>query len=69
MNQSEVLNRIKQERKRQDVVHPDNHISEYPSILVEEVLEVIRALQGEGKIQEELIHVAAVCCRWLEAYD
>ena len=52
MNQSEVLNRIKQERKRQDILHPNNKEDEYFSILIEEVLEVTQAMQGQGNIQE-----------------
>lgn len=35
-------------------------------ILIEEVGEIGTALQGEGDLQEELIQVASVCCRWLE---
>ena len=37
------------------------------TILVEEVGEVARALQGEGSLEDELVQVAAVCVRWLEA--
>ena len=39
------------------------------AVLVEELGEVARALQGEGKLDEELIQMAAVCCRWLEYKD
>lgn len=39
---------------------------EFMPILVEEVGEVGTALQGEGDLQEELIHVASVCVKWLE---
>ena len=35
-------------------------------VLTEEFLEVIRALQGEGSLKEELVHTASVCVRWLE---
>ena len=40
---------------------------EFLPILVEEVGEVGKALQGEGDLQEELIQVMAVCSRWLES--
>lgn len=40
--------------------------SEMLAVLVEELGEVARALQGEGSLDEELIQMAAVCCRWLE---
>jgi NTP pyrophosphatase (non-canonical NTP hydrolase) len=39
------------------------------AVLVEEIGEIGRALQGEGDLSEELIHVAAVCIRWLEYKD
>lgn len=37
------------------------------AVILEEVGEVGRALQGEGDLAEELTHVAAVAVRWLEA--
>lgn len=40
--------------------------SEMFAVLVEEVGEVARALQGEGSLQEELVQIASVCVRWLE---
>lgn len=40
--------------------------TEFFSVLIEEVGEVARALQGEGDLAEELTHVAASCVRWLE---
>lgn len=40
--------------------------NEFLSVLVEEVGEVAQALQGEGDLTEELVHVASVCVRWLE---
>lgn len=40
--------------------------NEFLAVLIEEIGEVGRALQGEGNLQEELIHVASVCVRWLE---
>ena len=36
------------------------------AILIEEVGEIGKALQGEGDLEEELVQVASVCCRWLE---
>ena len=36
------------------------------AVLVEEIGEVGRALQGEGDLTEELIQMAAECIRWLE---
>jgi hypothetical protein len=36
------------------------------AVLTEEFLEVVRALQGEGDLKEELLHTASVCVRWLE---
>jgi hypothetical protein len=36
------------------------------AVMIEEVGEVGKALQGEGDLKEELVQVAAVCCRWLE---
>ena len=66
MNQVEILHRIKQERKRQDTLHPNNNIEDYFPILSEEFLEVAMAMQGEGDLTEELIQVAAVCVRWIE---
>jgi hypothetical protein len=39
---------------------------EFLAVLIEEIGEVGKALQGEGDLQEELIQVASVCVRWLE---
>jgi NTP pyrophosphatase (non-canonical NTP hydrolase) len=39
------------------------------AVLVEEIGEIGRALQGEGDLTEELIQAAAVCIRWLEYKD
>jgi len=36
------------------------------AVLIEEVGEVGKALQGEGELDTELIQIASVCCRWLE---
>jgi NTP pyrophosphatase (non-canonical NTP hydrolase) len=40
--------------------------TEFLTVLVEEIGEVARALQGEGSLKEELVQVASVCTRWLE---
>lgn len=40
--------------------------NEFLAILVEELGEVARALQGEGDLKEELVQTASVCVRWLE---
>jgi NTP pyrophosphatase (non-canonical NTP hydrolase) len=69
MEQNEILRAIIEERQRQDKLHPANNIKDYLTILVEEVGEVAAALQGEGILTEELIQVAAVCIRWIEAYE
>ena len=52
-----------------DIVAIENLIvySEFLAILVEEVGEVAKALQGEGDFKEELIQVASVCVRILES--
>ena len=42
------------------------YYNEFLVVLTEEFLEVVRALQGEGSLKEELIQVASVCSRWLE---
>jgi NTP pyrophosphatase (non-canonical NTP hydrolase) len=41
-------------------------LNEMLSVLIEEVGEVGKAMQGDGDLIEELIQVAAVCVRWLE---
>ena len=40
--------------------------TEFLTVLVEEIGEVARALQGEGNLKDELVQVASVCTRWLE---
>lgn len=68
MNQVEIFNRIINERKRQDILHPNNNKADYLAILIEEVGEVGQALQEQGLgLEEELIQIASVCVRWLEA--
>jgi NTP pyrophosphatase (non-canonical NTP hydrolase) len=67
MNQVDILNAIIKERKRQDWLHPHNRKADYLAIMIEEVGEVGKALQGDGSLKEELIQLAATCVRWLEA--
>lgn len=40
--------------------------TEFLAVLVEEIGEVARALQGEGVLKDELVQTASVCVRWLE---
>jgi NTP pyrophosphatase (non-canonical NTP hydrolase) len=40
--------------------------AEFLAVLIEEVGEVGKALQGDGDLKEELIQVASVVVRWLE---
>jgi hypothetical protein len=49
-----------------EVMHNYILTNDFMAKLVEEVGEVGRALQGEGKLAEELIQVASFCVRWLE---
>lgn len=69
MNQVEILNAIIKERKRQDILHPNNKKSAYLSIVVEELGEVAAAIQEGNKEQqqEELVQLAAAVVRWLES--
>jgi hypothetical protein len=39
---------------------------EFLAVLIEEIGEIGKALQGEGDLKEELIQSASVCVRWLE---
>jgi NTP pyrophosphatase (non-canonical NTP hydrolase) len=41
-------------------------LNEMLVVLMEEVGEVAKALQGDGDLEEELIQVASVCVRFLE---
>jgi hypothetical protein len=70
------------ERERQDKLHPMGKIktqdpelltvakyirqNDFLAVLIEEVGEVGKACQGDGKLAEELIQVASVAIRWLE---
>jgi NTP pyrophosphatase (non-canonical NTP hydrolase) len=66
MNQADIFERIKQERLRQDKLHPNNNQDSYLAIMIEEVGEVGAALQGDGILIDEIVQLAAVCVRWLE---
>jgi hypothetical protein len=68
MNQAEIINKIIAERQRQNRLHPDNKITDYPAIMIEEVGEIGAALQGQGCLIDEIVQLAAVCVRWLEEY-
>jgi NTP pyrophosphatase (non-canonical NTP hydrolase) len=41
-------------------------LNEMLSVLIEEVGEVGKAMQGDGVLEDELIQVASVCVRFLE---
>lgn len=66
---SGVLSDICVERARQTVKWGARPIPKGKelTVLVEEVGEVARAMQGDGNLDDELVQVAAVCTRWLEA--
>jgi NTP pyrophosphatase (non-canonical NTP hydrolase) len=67
VQQQDILKAMIAERRRQDMLHPDNDVGDYLSIIIEEIGEVAKAMQGEGNIQEELIQVGATAIRWLES--
>ncbi|MBT2728385.1 hypothetical protein J7E63_15760 [Bacillus sp. ISL-75] len=69
MNQIEIINAIVKERKRQDYLHPRNKKDDYFVILLEEVGECATAIQkkDQDNLKEEIVQVAAVAMRWLEA--
>jgi hypothetical protein len=49
-----------------DIMHNFIASTEFLAVLMEEVGEVGKAMQGEGNLKDELIQVAAFCFRWLE---
>lgn len=69
----EILHPILKIKKNQDdeikTITTIINNGEMLAVLVEELGEIGRALQGEGDLDEELIQLAAVCCRWLEYKD
>lgn len=68
MHPTNIIEAILKERIRQETIHPYNEVSDYLSILIEEVGEIGRAIQNKDidNLKEEIIHTASVCIRWLE---
>jgi NTP pyrophosphatase (non-canonical NTP hydrolase) len=68
MIQEMIIKKIISERERQDILHKDNRLDDYLSILIEEIGEVAKAIQSNDidNLKEELIQSAAVIIRWLE---
>lgn len=78
MKRSEIFEAIKQERRRQDILHPaDNNLSaaEWAAILAEECGEAVKELNAlqwdepghtNEQLVAELVHTAAVAVRILE---
>jgi len=64
--QDMIMDAIMQERIRQDELHQWDKKTNRLAILVEEVGEIAQAMQGDGSLEEELVHLASVCVRWLE---
>jgi len=61
------LRMIKQgESEDVNVVAQFLFLNDMMAVLIEEVGEVGKAMQGDGDLIDELIQVAAVCIRWLE---
>jgi NTP pyrophosphatase (non-canonical NTP hydrolase) len=67
---STVYLEIAKERTRQDEIHAFHFLLRL-SVLMEEVGEVATAIQNgdDANLREELIQVAAVAVRWIEAMD
>lgn len=68
MDREHIFSMIEAERHRQNEIHPRTKVEDMPLVLTEEFLEVLRAMQGEGDLEEELVQVAAVVVRWLEKF-
>jgi NTP pyrophosphatase (non-canonical NTP hydrolase) len=66
MTKDIIIDAIMQERIRQDDLHQWSNKTNRLAVLVEEVGEIAQALQGDGDLAEELVHLASVCVRWLE---
>jgi NTP pyrophosphatase (non-canonical NTP hydrolase) len=66
MTKDIIIDAIMQERNRQDDLHQWTNKTNRLAVLVEEVGEIAMALQGDGDLAEELVHLASVCVRWLE---
>ena len=69
--QANILGAILAERRRQDELHPHFPESLRTAILGEEFGEVCKAyLESDNtSLREELIQVAAVAVRWIEAIE
>lgn len=69
MERPHIIEAVVLERYRQDKMHPSNELHDYLPILIEEVGEIGKALQNrdEDNLKEELVQLAALCFRWLEA--
>ena len=76
---NEILNQIRQERARQDIIHPTTNLTpaEWQSVLMEEVgevsAEINHMIQTGEPLREnyitELIQVAATAVRIIEVYQ
>lgn len=67
MHKHEIWQQIAMERERQDRLHPPMDTDlEWLSVLIEEVGEIGKAIQEGTNTEEEIIHAASVCIRWLE---
>lgn len=67
----QIFDSITAERARQDRKHPEFQPEFRMAVLSEETGEVGRALQNKdaANLREELVQVAAVAVRWLEALE
>jgi len=76
---NEILNQIRQERARQDIIHPNTDLTpaEWHSVLVEEIGEVAAEINHMTQTGEplrpnyitELIQVGALVVRIIEVYQ
>lgn len=69
MERTDIMAAIFIERYRQEAIHPKNELHDYLPIMIEEVGEIGTAIQNRDEInlKEELVQLAAICVRWLEA--
>ena len=70
-SRARIYQLIDGERERQNRIHPRDMGELSLPVLGEEFGEVCKAIfeSDEGELREELVHVAAVCVRWLEELD
>ena len=84
LDRQNIYRLIDEERDRQDLLHPlpkrkyeDKNVelianlidqTDFLAVVVEEIGEVARAMQGDGDLKEELVQVASSCVRWLEQF-